>query len=114
MIITMGERRQSARVFVGNLISTVTEVAIKERFGQYGNIIDVAILKGFGFVQFTEDAAAQAAIEMENGAEFMGRLLNVKPAARKGEVPSKNPNQQQQGQVAIVTPTPRRKPIQSA
>ena len=81
---------QACKVFVGNLSNEVDELQIRERFKSYGVIQSVRILKGFGFVEYTSQDQAQAAIQGENGKTLAGRNIDVKTAVRK------NPQQPQQ------------------
>lgn len=81
------------KLFVGNLPFKTTDSDLKEMFSQYGEISDAIVLmnrdtgvsKGFGFVTFNDDAAADAAIEAWNGKELDGRALTVNEARPKTE-----------------------------
>lgn len=70
----------NCRIYVGNLDETVQQDNLKEHFKKHGNIVGVAIQRGFGFIQFEEETSAQESIKNEHGVMFQGRKLNVKPA----------------------------------
>jgi RNA recognition motif-containing protein len=50
--------------------------------------------KGFGFVEMTDDAAAEKAIAELNGATVEGRQIKVNVARPKEERPARQPRQQ--------------------
>jgi RNA recognition motif-containing protein len=76
------------KIYVGNLPFQITETELNEMFSQTGRVESVQIItdrqtgrsKGFGFVQMTDDAAADKAIADFNGKEFNGRKLTVNEA----------------------------------
>jgi cold-inducible RNA-binding protein len=76
------------KLFVGNLAYVTTEDGLREAFGAFGEIVDVKLVtefgtgrsKGFAFVEFAEEAMAQAAIEGMNEKELDGRTIFVKVA----------------------------------
>ena len=78
----------SKRTYVGNLPFSVTLEQLKEIFSKYGEIEEATIVtnkfsgrsKGFGFVEFKEDSAADAAISEMNNKEIEGREIVVKEA----------------------------------
>lgn len=55
----------------------------------------MAVHKGYCFVQYEKPQNAQAAIEKENGAMFLGKRIDVKPAKR-GAGPPKEPEPRQE------------------
>ncbi len=77
----MGE---AAKVYVGNLPPETDPGRIRERFQQYGDVLDAKVMRNSCLVQFAAASMARAAIEAENGANFDGmsiqvRMANVKP-----------------------------------
>ncbi len=76
------------KLFVGNLSYHTTDAQLREYFGQYGELEEVNLVtdrftgrsKGFAFITFKEESAAQAAIEATNNVEFDGRALVVNVA----------------------------------
>jgi RNA recognition motif-containing protein len=79
-------------LYVGNLPWTTTKEDLGDHFSQYGKIRETRIItdkesgksRGFGFVEFTTDAEAQAALA-EDGQEYGGRTLRVNLANRQRE-----------------------------
>src|SRR5437762_10309970 len=80
-------------IFVGNLSFRSTEDDIRALFEAYGTVDRVNIVtdrdsgqpRGFAFVEMTNDAEGDRAIEAINGREVEGRALNVNEARPKGE-----------------------------
>ena len=78
----------SKRIYIGNLPFSLTLEKFKELFSAYGEIEDATIVtnkfsgrsKGFGFVEFKEDSAADAAISEMNNKNIEGREIVVKEA----------------------------------
>lgn len=78
----------SKKLFVGNLSWGATLDELKALFSEYGEIEDAVIItdkfsgrsKGFGFVTFSDDSAADAAVDALNGKEFKERELVVNEA----------------------------------
>ncbi len=73
------------KIFVGNLSWSLTEDMLRDFFAQFGEIVEVKLIidratgrsKGIAFVEFAEEAMAQAAIDGANGVELEGRALVV-------------------------------------
>lgn len=76
------------KIYVGNLNFRSTEDEIRDLFGEYGQVEEVALIndrdtgrpRGFGFVTMTDDEAGRKAIEEMNGKEIAGRALTVNEA----------------------------------
>ncbi len=76
------------KLFVGGINFRSNEEALQEAFSQAGTVTSAVIIndkmtgrsKGFGFVEMSSEAEAQAAIEMWNGKELDGRTLTVNEA----------------------------------
>ena len=75
----------SKKLFVGGLAWATDDQGLRSAFEQYGEVTDAKVItdrdtgrsRGFGFVTFAEDGAADTAIEQMNGAQLDGRTLNV-------------------------------------
>ena len=76
-------------IYVGNLAYSLTEDELAKEFANYGEVTSVKIIvdrennnrsKGFGFIEMSDDAAAQKAIEELNGKVVDGRNLRVNEA----------------------------------
>src|SRR6266481_1313458 len=78
-------------IFVGNLSFGTTEQDIRALFEAYGSVDRVNIVtdrdtgqpRGFAFVEMTNDAEGEKAIDAVNGREVGGRALNVNEARPK-------------------------------
>jgi RNA recognition motif-containing protein len=76
------------KLYVGNLPFTASDETLHETFWAYGTVQSAKVItdrdsgrsKGFGFVEMSSDAEAQAAISKLNGADFGGRPLTVNEA----------------------------------
>src|SRR3954451_1768428 len=79
------------KLYVGNLAYGVTDSELQQMFGAYGTVQSAQVImdrdtgrsKGFGFVEMSSDAEAQAAIAGLNGKESGGRNLTVNEAKPK-------------------------------
>ena len=80
-------------IYVGNLSYRATEADLKEIFADYGEVTRVVLptdretgrLRGFAFVEMSEEAQEDAAITELDGAEWMGRQLRVNKAKPREE-----------------------------
>lgn len=76
------------KVYVGNLVYDVADSDLAEIFAPHGSVKSAQVImdrdtgrsKGFGFVEFSAEAEATAAIAAVNGREFKGRNLTVSEA----------------------------------
>ena len=89
------------KLYVGNLPYSATEASLREAFSASGTVDTVSLItdrdtgqsKGFGFVEMSTDAEAQAATQAMNGASLDGRQIKVseaKPKASGGGGPRDN------------------------
>ena len=80
-------------IYVGNLSYQATVDDLQTTFAEYGTVKRVVLptdretgrMRGFAFVEMTEDAQEDAAITELDGAEWMGRQLRVNKAKPKEE-----------------------------
>ena len=78
-------------IFIGNLSFSVTEQTLRSLFETYGTVGRVNLVtdrdsgqpRGFAFVEMTNNAEAEKAIDALNGREVEGRTLNVNEARPK-------------------------------
>ena len=81
----------SKKLFVGSLSWGVNDDALKDAFGVHGEISEAVVIsdrdtgrsRGFGFVTFEEDDAADKAVAALNGTELDGRTIRVDVAQAK-------------------------------
>ena len=84
------ERRRaiSTKVFVGNLNFKTTREELSELLSGAGRVVDVHLptdretgkVRGFAFVQFSNEDEAAQAIKLFNGQDLGGRKLNINGA----------------------------------
>ena len=67
------------RLYVGNLNYSTSESTLSDLFGAYGAVREVTVIegKGFGFVEYETDEAAQLAIDNLNQTDVDGREIRV-------------------------------------
>jgi hypothetical protein len=76
------------KLYVGNLPYSYRDSDMEQAFSQYGTVTSAKVMmerdtgrsKGFGFVEMSSPAEAQAAIEGMNGQQIGGRGLVVNEA----------------------------------
>ena len=76
------------KLYVGNLPYSVRDGDLEQSFGQFGTVTSAKVMmerdtgrsKGFGFVEMSSDAEAQAAVTGMNGQPLGGRSLVVNEA----------------------------------
>ena len=82
------ERKTGAmakKLFVGSLSWDTTDDGLHEAFAQFGEISEAKVIcdrdsgrsRGFGFVTFEDDEAADKAMSAMNGFELDGRPIRV-------------------------------------
>lgn len=79
------------RLYVGNLAFSTTDEDLRELFSPYGNVTDVRVVsdrdtgrsRGFGFVEFSNDDEARAAMAALNQQEIEGRTITVNEARER-------------------------------
>ncbi len=80
-------------IYVGNLPFDTNEDEVRGLFAAYGEVASVSLIKdkfsgqlrGFGFVEMSNVAEAQKAIQELNGKDFKNRSLAVNPARPREE-----------------------------
>lgn len=76
------------KLYVGGIAYSTSNDGLKNAFAKAGTVVSATIImdkmtgrsKGFGFVEMSSDAEADAAIQMWNGQELEGRKLTVNEA----------------------------------
>lgn len=84
------------KLYVGNLPWSVTNDSLKELFASYGEVVEAVIItdrmsgrsKGFGFVTFADEAAAEKAAAEMNGKTVEERQIVVNVARPREERPA--------------------------
>jgi RNA recognition motif-containing protein len=83
------------KLFVGNLPWAINNDSLRDLFASVGEVVEAMVItdrmsgrsKGFGFVTFATEEAAQAAIAQLNEKEVEGRKIIVNVARPKEERP---------------------------
>jgi RNA recognition motif-containing protein len=81
----------SKKLFVGSLSWNTDDHGLKEAFAPFGEIVEAKVItdrdsgrsRGFGFVTFEDDEAAEKAISAMNNTELDGRAIRVDVALDK-------------------------------
>ena len=76
------------KLYVGNLSYSVNDSSLQQAFSEFGSVQSAKVMtdrdsgrsKGFGFVEMSSDAEAQAAIAGMNGQNLDGRDAVVNEA----------------------------------
>jgi len=79
------------KLYVGNLSKEVTDAQLSELAKPYGTIVSANVAtdrssgasKGFGFIEFSSENEAKAAIDGLNGREVNGQALKVNESRPK-------------------------------
>ena len=85
------EFREKVNIYVGNLSYNATEADLRAAFEQYGAVSSTSVImdkmtgrsRGFGFVEMSNNAEGQKAIEALNKADLCGRAMRVNEARPK-------------------------------
>ncbi len=86
------------KLFVGSLPWAIDNQKLQDLFSQFGTVSQASVVmdkmtgrsRGFGFVEFEDDAAAYAAIEKMNNADVDGRKIVVNEARPREDRPREN------------------------
>ena len=82
-------------LFIGSLAYATTDDSLKAHFEQIGAVKSAKVItdretnrsKGFGFVEFEDEANNQKAVDELNGKELDGRTINVSLARPREDKP---------------------------
>ena len=83
------------KLFVGSLPWAVDDQGLADLFKEFGTVVSAKVImdresgrsKGFGFVEFADEANNQKAVDQLNGKELDGRPINVSLARPKEDRP---------------------------
>src|SRR5579862_1435448 len=79
------------KLFVGGLAWATDDQGLRRAFAQFGEIVEAKVVtdrdtgrsRGFGFVSYTDDAAAEDARNKMNGQMLDGRTIKVDSAQER-------------------------------
>jgi RNA recognition motif-containing protein len=85
-------------IYVSNLSYGTSSDSLQSLFASFGEVTSANVIKdretgrsrGFGFVEMTNDAEAQTAINELNDTDFEGKTISVNVARPKTERPAYN------------------------
>jgi len=80
-----------SKVFIGGLAWHTDDATLRSKFEEFGNVEEAVVVKdrdtgrsrGFGFVRYSQESEAEAAISAMNNVEFDGRQIRVDKASDK-------------------------------
>lgn len=83
------------KVYVGNLSKQVTDQQLNELGTPYGTLVSANVAtehstgasKGFGFLEFSSEEAARAAITGLDGRDVNGQMLKVNESKPRKDAP---------------------------
>ena len=83
-------------IFVAKLSSTTTSEDLQALFSEHGSVSSAKVIfdretgrsRGFAFVEMTNDAEGQKAIDELNGVEYDQKVISVSVARPRAEKPS--------------------------
>lgn len=81
------------KLFVGSLAWATTDDSLNAHFAQCGTVASAKVItdresgrsRGFGFVEFEDDAEGQAAVDKLNNSDLDGRTITVNEARPREE-----------------------------
>ncbi len=81
------------KLFVGNLSWNTTDESLQEVFSQFGEVTEAKVItdrdngrsRGFAFVTFSEESAAEKASSVLDGSTLDGRAIRVNEAQDRRE-----------------------------
>ncbi|KAK8203685.1 hypothetical protein IWZ01DRAFT_544973 [Phyllosticta capitalensis] len=80
-----------SKLFIGGLAWHTDDATLRQKFEEFGQVEEAVVVKdrdtgrsrGFGFVRFTQETDAEAAIQTMNNVEFDGRTIRVDKASER-------------------------------
>lgn len=87
-------------LFIGSLAYSTTDDSLKAHFEQIGEVASARVItdrdsgrsKGFGFVEYVDEANNQKAVDQLDGKELDGRAISVGLARPKEDRPRRDFN----------------------
>ncbi len=86
------------KLFVGSLAWATTDDGLQAHFAQCGTVASAKVVtdretnrsRGFGFVEYENDAEGDAAVEKLNNSELDGRQITVSEARPREDKPRRD------------------------
>ncbi|KNA07020.1 hypothetical protein SOVF_175740 [Spinacia oleracea] len=84
-------RCMSSKLFIGGLSFSTDDNSLKNAFTSFGEVVDARVIidrntgrsRGFGFVNFADDEAANSAMSSMDGQDLDGRAIRVSVATER-------------------------------
>jgi len=81
-----------SKLFIGGLSWNTDDRSLRQKFEEFGQVQEAVVVKdretgrsrGFGFVTYSTDEEATAAVDAMNDQEFDGRRIRVDKASDRG------------------------------
>lgn len=94
-----------SNLFIGSLAYATNDDTLKAHFEQVGQVESARVItdretgrsRGFGFVEYTDEANNQKAIDTLDGKELDGRAINISVARPKEDRPRNGGGQSNNG-----------------
>ncbi|CAA7027962.1 unnamed protein product [Microthlaspi erraticum] len=88
-------RMMSTKLFIGGLSWGTDDQSLRDAFAHFGEVVDAKVIvdresgrsRGFGFVNFSDETAANAAISEMDGKDLNGRNIRVNVANDRPSTP---------------------------
>lgn len=88
----------ATNLFIGSLAYATTDDSLKAFFEELGEVTSARVVtdretgrsRGFGFVEYADEANNQKAVDQLNGKELDGRAINVSLARPKEDRPQRD------------------------
>ncbi len=88
----------TTNLFIGSLAYATTDDSLKAFFEEIGEVTSARVVtdretgrsRGFGFVEYADEANNQKAVDQLNGKELDGRAINVSLARPKEDRPRRD------------------------
>ena len=92
-------------IYIAGLNFSTTDADLNDLFSEYGEVSSARVItdretgrsRGFGFVEMSDDTAAQKAIDELNGAEYDQKTISVNVARPREERPRNGGNSDRRG-----------------
>lgn len=83
-------------IYISGLSYSINDAGLNDLFAEYGEVSSAKIImdretgrsRGFGFIEMTNDAEGQKAIDALNGTELDKKVISVSVARPRTERPS--------------------------
>ncbi|KAI5625878.1 RNA-binding protein 4.1 isoform X1, partial [Silurus asotus] len=75
--MSRGKPKGTTKLHVGNISSSCTNQELREKFAEFGSVVECDIVKDYAFVHMERREDAMEAISALDNATFQGKVINV-------------------------------------